>query len=115
MSPHVPPLSVTVPAQQHPLEALYRARDATAEAAAGAPQIGMLGADRASYEHALAGLLQSLAELGALYALTFPASAYAPAGAGREDALLDVVRSLPEQITTATPSRRAAQDGTSGT
>ena len=103
MSPHGP-------STEHPLEALYRARDAAVQAATSAPQIGMLHAERGAYEHVLTDLLQSLAELGALYALTFPARAHAPTGASREDALLDVLRSLPDQITTATPSRRVGED-----
>lgn len=62
-------------ADEHPLEALYQARDAAQCAAVNARYVGFLSAERATYENVLGELLVSLGELSAQYRLTFPATA----------------------------------------
>ena len=50
-------------AGEHPLEALYRARNLTWQAAWGAGQSTTTEADKASYEHAIYGLLDAIEHL----------------------------------------------------
>lgn len=88
-------------ASEHPLEALYVARDAAQRAAIQARHVGILSGERTSYETVLGDLLVALGELGAQYRITFPADSTIRRGADSADdrptesALL---RSLPDQL-----------------
>jgi hypothetical protein len=81
---------------EHPLESLYRARDAAQDAAVNARHIGMLSAERSIYERTLADLLQALNEVTTVYNVTLSASP--PARGNEADTLLEhLVRLLPDQ------------------
>ena len=81
---------------EHPLESLYRARDAAQDAAVNARHLGMLSGERRIYERTLADLLQALNEVTTVYNVTFSPS---PRVRGSDaDTLLEhLARLLPDQ------------------
>jgi len=105
-------------ADEHPLEALYAARDAAQHAAVQTRYVGILSGERGSYETVLDDLLVALGELSAQYRITFPAGAAAGRATGTSEqpqALSALLRSLPDQLAQACGDESAVLGGHGGT
>lgn len=87
-------------AHEHPLEALYAARDAAQRAASQACHVGILQGERTSYETVLGDLLAALGEISAQYNVTFPEPVTEPASGvvGARPTVTALLRRLPEQL-----------------
>lgn len=88
-------------ADEHPLEALYQARDAAQRASVRARHVGLVSAERATYETVLGDLLVALDELSAQYGITFPTGTTdrGTGADGEAQALAALLRSRPDQTT----------------
>jgi len=104
-------------ADEHPLEALYAARDAAQHAAVQARYVGILSGEQGSYETVLDDLLVALGELSAQYRITFPtgsAATRATSASAQPQALAALLRSLPDQLAQARGDESATLGGHGG-